>query len=91
MKFSQEQLDDSILDRNIVMNKIKEEIQMNTTPVQYYLDKNKLIDIRVDLWSHNRMHVSIYNDRNDSCVGYTCSREELKGLADFIYETIGEK
>jgi hypothetical protein len=28
MKFSQEQLDDSILDRNIVMNKIKEEIQM---------------------------------------------------------------
>jgi hypothetical protein len=63
---------------------------MNTTPVQYYLDKDKLIDIRVDLWSHNRMHVSIYNDRNDSCVAYTCSREELKGLADFIYETIGE-
>lgn len=35
--------------------------------------------------------VSIYNDRNDSCVVYTCSREELKGLADFIYKTIGEK
>lgn len=30
------------------------------------------------------MHVSIYNDRNYTCVGYTCSREELRGLADFI-------
>ena len=55
---------------------------------QYYLDKDKLINITVDLWSDNRMHVSIYNDRNDSCVGYTCSREELKGLADFMLETI---
>jgi hypothetical protein len=64
---------------------------MTDKAVQYYLDKDELIDIRVDLWSHNRMHVSIYNDRNDSCVGYTCSREELKGLADFLYETIGEK
>jgi len=58
---------------------------------QYYLDKDKLINITVDLWSDNRMHVSIYNDRNDSCVGYTCSREELKGLADFMLETIEKK
>ena len=64
---------------------------MTDKTIQYYLTKDELIDIRVDLWSHNSMHVSIYNDRNDSCVGYTCSREELKGLADFIYETIGEK
>jgi hypothetical protein len=64
---------------------------MTDKAVQYYLTKDELIDIRVDLWSHNRMHVSIYNDRNDSCVGYTCSREELKGLADFIYDTIGGK
>jgi hypothetical protein len=64
---------------------------MDTKPVQYYLDKDKLIDIRVDLWSYNKMHVSIYNDRNDTCVGYTCNREELKGLADFIYESMGEK
>jgi hypothetical protein len=64
---------------------------MTDKAVQYYLDKDKLIDIRVDLWSDSRMFVSIYNDRNDSCVGYTCSREELKGLADFLYETIGEK
>jgi hypothetical protein len=59
--------------------------------VQYYLDKDKLIDIRVDHWSQNRMHVTIYNDRNDTCVGYTCNRDELKGLADFIYKTIEEK
>ena len=59
--------------------------------IQYYLDKDKLINITVDLWSDNRMHVSIYNNRNDSCVGYTCSREELRGLADFIYETIEKK
>jgi hypothetical protein len=63
---------------------------MTDKAVQYYLDKNKLIDIRVDLWSDSNMFVSIYNDRNDSCVGYTCSREELKGLADFLYKTIGE-
>jgi len=65
--------------------------RMTDKAVQYYLDKNKLIDIRVDLWSDSNMFVSIYNDRNDSCVGYTCSREELKGLADFLYKTIGEK
>ncbi len=64
---------------------------MTDKAVQYYLDKDKLIDIRVDLWCDSKMFVSIYNDRNDSCVGYTCNREELKGLADFIYETIGEK
>jgi hypothetical protein len=58
---------------------------------QYYLDKEQKIDIRIDMWSHGRMHVSIYNDRNDTCVGYTCNREELKGLADFLYKTIGEK
>jgi hypothetical protein len=57
---------------------------MTDKTVQYYLDKDKLIEIRVDLWSDSRMFVSIYNDRNDSCVGYTCSREELKGLANFI-------
>jgi hypothetical protein len=61
---------------------------MTDKAVQYYLDKDKLIDIRVDHWSYNRMHVSIYNDRNDTCVGYTCSREELKGLADFINDVL---
>jgi len=62
---------------------------MTDKAVQYYLDKDKLIDIRVDHWDNGKMYVSVYNDRNDSCVAYTCSREELRGLADFIYETIG--
>ena len=67
---------------------------MTDKAFQYYLDKGKLIDIKVDLWSDSKMfemYVTISNDRNDSCVGYTCSREELKGMADFIYNTIGEK
>ncbi len=64
---------------------------MTGKAVPYYLDKDKLIDIRVDHLSFNKIYVSIYNDRNDTCVGYTCSREELKDLADFLYETIGEK
>jgi hypothetical protein len=61
---------------------------MTDKAVQYYLDKDKLIDIRVDHWDNGKMYVSVYNDRNDSCVAYTCSREELKGLADFIYHTL---
>lgn len=64
---------------------------MTDKTVQHYLDKDKQVDIRIDCWSHGRMHVSIYNDRNDTSVGYTCNRDELKGLADFIYDTIGEK
>jgi len=53
---------------------------MTDKAVQYYLDKDKLIDIRVDHWDNGKMYVSFYNDRNDTCVAYTCSREELKGL-----------
>lgn len=65
--------------------------KIDSKPKQYYIDKEqKLVNIIIDSWSHNRMHVSIYNDRNDTCIGYTCNREELKGLADFIYNTIGE-
>ena len=64
---------------------------MNTKPAQYYIDQEKMVDVRIDLWSHNRMHVSFYNDRNDTCIGYTCSREELRGLADFLYKTLGEE
>ena len=36
--------------------------------VQYYLDKDKQIDIRVDNLSYNRMHVSIYNDRGEMLI-----------------------
>lgn len=63
------------------------EDQMTDKVIQYYLDKDKTVDIRISLGSHNRMHISINNDRK----GYACNRDELKGLADFIYNTIGEK
>jgi hypothetical protein len=51
MKFSQEQLDDSILDRNIVMNKIKEENIMAEVNIKKELenldrsDFNKVYDL----------------------------------------------
>jgi hypothetical protein len=35
-------------------------------------------------------NISIYNDTNDSCVSFKTSRDKLKGLADFIYETIND-
>jgi hypothetical protein len=39
----------------------------------------------------NSCYVSIYNDRNDSCVAFSTNSKCLKGLADFLYNTIGEK
>jgi len=64
---------------------------MTNKTVQYYIDKDKLIDIQIENWSNGNMAVSIYNDRNNNCVTYICNKKELKGLADFIYQTIGEK
>jgi ferritin len=63
---------------------------MNDKEFQYYLDKGKKIDIRINHLSNDMMLVAIYNDQNYTSVGYTCSREDLKGLADFLYKTIGE-
>ena len=39
----------------------------------------------------NSCYVSVYNDRNDSCVAFSTNSKCLKGLADFLYDTIGEK
>ena len=80
--------------RSIAQKRTEEllkEINNNENIKQYYLDKDQKIDIRVDHWSHGRLHVSIYNDRNDSCIGFTCYKDEFKGLADFIYEVMGKK
>lgn len=63
---------------------------MTYTARQYYLDKDQKVDIRIDCWSHGKMHVIIYNDRNDTSVGYTCNKDELRGLADFIYDLVGK-
>jgi hypothetical protein len=64
---------------------------MTDEAVECYLDKYKLIRVTVNRLSTNNLMTSIYNNRNDSSVWFTGSREELKGLADFIYQTIGEK
>jgi hypothetical protein len=64
---------------------------MTDKAVQYYLGKDKLIDIRIDHLIYNRMHVSIYNVWTDTCVAYDCSREDLKGLADFINNYLENK
>lgn len=65
---------------------------MTDKAFQYYLGKDRLIDIRIDHYlMYNIMHVSIYNDRNDTCVAYDCTREDLKGLADFIYKYLEKK
>lgn len=64
---------------------------MTNKIAKYYIDKDKLIDIQIENWSNSNMAVSIYNDRTNNCVTYICNKKELKGLADFIYQTIGEK
>ena len=64
---------------------------MTDEVVDFYMDQNKLIHITLNHLSANNKMVSIYNDRNDKSVWFTGSSEELKRLADFIYETIGEK
>ena len=49
-------------------------------------------NIDVHITSNGNWHyVSIYNDFTDKSVSYQCGTKELKGLADFIYNTIGEK
>ncbi len=55
----------------------------------YTIDK----DISVEMFMQGgySCYVSVYNDRNDSCVAFQTTRDNLKGLADFIYKTIGEK
>ena len=50
-------------------------------PPHYDIDK----DISVKMVTNgNSCYVSIYNDRNDSSVAFQTTRDNLKGLADFI-------
>jgi len=64
---------------------------MTDKAYQYYIDKDKELDVRIDsLSGRDKLYVSIYNDRTDASVVYTCNVEELRGLADFLYSIIGE-
>ena len=65
---------------------------MTDKAVQYYIDKLKQLDVRIDFCENNVVYVSIYNDRTGNhSMGFSCNKEELKGLADFFYNIIGEK
>ena len=63
--------------------------KMNTNN-QLYLNKDKTIDIHI-MGAGNSYHVSVYNDKTDKSVAYTCSRDELKKMTDFILKIIEEK
>jgi hypothetical protein len=56
---------------------------------QYYLDKNKRINILITKFSSGELYFSVYDNRSE--IESDCSIEQLKGLADFLYKTIGEK
>lgn len=58
---------------------------MTDKAVQYYIDKLKQLDVRVDFCPDNVFYISIYNDRTGNhSVGFSCNAKELQGLADFF-------
>jgi hypothetical protein len=68
---------------------IRDDYMISIDNPNYNIDKD--ISIETFMQNSHSCYVSIYNDRNDSCVSFQTSRDKLKGLADFIYKTIGEK
>jgi len=59
-----------------------------TNPLHYDIDKDISVEMVTD---GNSCYISIYNDITDKSVALQTSRNKLKGLADFIYESLGEK
>jgi hypothetical protein len=54
---------------------------MTDKAVQYYIDKLKQLDVRIDFCPDNVFYVSVYNDRTGNhSVGFSCNKEELKGV-----------
>jgi hypothetical protein len=68
---------------------IRDDYMISVDNPSYNIDKD--ISIETFMQNGGSCYVSIYNDRNDSCVAFQTSRDKLKGLADFLYKTIGEK
>jgi len=68
---------------------MKDDYMISMDNSTYNIDK----DISVEIFMPNEYscYVSIYIDLNDSSVAFQTTRDNLKGLADFIYKTIGEK
>ena len=55
---------------------------------QYDLAKDVDFKLVID---GNWCYVSIYNDRRNCSIAFDSDVNKLKGLADFIYQSIGEK
>ena len=52
----------------------------------YYLDKDKLIEMKI-VSRKNSHHISVYNDKTNKSVSYKTNNKDLKGLlADLIYK-----
>lgn len=68
---------------------LRDDYMMSINTPHYDIDKD--ISIEVLMQNSSSCYASVYNDRNDSCVSFQTTRDNLKGLADFIYETIGGK
>jgi len=60
-----------------------------TTHPHYTIDKD--ISLEMFIGDDNSVYVSIYNDRKDTSVAFQTSIDNMKLLAGFIYESIGEK
>jgi hypothetical protein len=57
---------------------------------KHYIDKT--YGIYIEIFSNDDIHhISVYNDKKESNVSFSVNNEGIKRLADFIYETIGEK
>jgi hypothetical protein len=51
-----------------------------------------MIEFKIKSYSeHNFVHVEMYNYQTGTNTTFFHNKSDLKGLADFIYETIGEK
>lgn len=57
---------------------------------KHYIDKDYGIYIEI-FSNHDLHHISVYNDKRESNVSFDVDNEGLKKLANFIYNTIGEK
>ena len=68
---------------------MKDDYMISMDNPAYNIDKN--ISVEIFMPNEYSCYVSVYNDRNDSSVAFQTTRDNLKGLADFIYKTIGEK
>ena len=62
---------------------------MTTTDSRLHYDIDKNISVVMVVDRHS-CYISIYNDITDKGVALQTSRDKLKGLADFIYESLGE-